>query len=236
MERVHVWATWQEVEPERLRHAVAVVMDVCLATTTLLTAYESGARTVHPADTVEEAIRLSAGLPGCLRGGEQNGEDIPGFDLGPLPTLYTPERVRGRDVVFVTTNGTRAIRAAEGADRLFIACLRNADATAEYLRTLEADDVYLICAGSRGHLSLEDFICAGWITERLCAEGTRLNDAARLARALANQRDPAEWVADGRVGRWLARQGLADVVRFVGTVGESQTVIEVRGGRIAGVP
>ncbi|SFV07117.1 2-phosphosulfolactate phosphatase [Alicyclobacillus macrosporangiidus] len=230
MRRIHVWATRQEIEPRRLEGAVAVVMDVCLATTTLVTAFERGARRVFPADSVQEALERSAGLPGSLKGGELDGFDIPGFDCGPLPTEYTRDRVRDRDLVFVTTNGTRAIRAAEAAERLFIACFRNTPATARFLNTLAPEDVYLICAGSRGHLSLEDFVCAGLLTELLDDGHARLNDAAVMARALAAQRTAAEWLAHSRVGRWLASRGLEEVVAFTGEVGASTSVVEVRDG------
>src|SRR5215210_7322086 len=108
--------TRQEIEPEKLSGATVVVIDVLLATTTLLTILENGARNVYPVASLEEAEEVGGGLDrsSLLRGGEQDAERIEGYDLGPYPKEYTPESVAGKDVIFVTTNGTRAIGAASG--------------------------------------------------------------------------------------------------------------------------
>ena len=47
--------TRQEIVPERLAGATAVVIDVFMATTTLLTILENGARDVYPVASLEEA-------------------------------------------------------------------------------------------------------------------------------------------------------------------------------------
>ncbi|MBX6352512.1 MAG: 2-phosphosulfolactate phosphatase [Thermoflavifilum sp.] len=232
MKRVHVWTTKDEIEVSRLQDSAAVVMDVLMATTTLVTMMESGARRVFPVGSVEDALRLASLLDApVIKGGEEGGREIPGFDLGPLPTLYTPEAVGGRDVVFVTTNGTRAIVRAENAGELFIASLRNAPATAEHVASLGVDDVYLICAGSGGHLSLEDFVCAG-VLARLLPAAESYNDAALAAMALAEQQSPLVWLKQGRVGRWLTRHDQADLVAFAADVGASDAVVAVEGRQL----
>src|SRR5918997_3165183 len=111
--------TRQEIEPEKLPDATVVVVDVFLATTTLLTIHENGARNVFPVATLVEAEEVGERLDGAhlLRGGEQDAERIEGYDLGPYPKEYAPEVVGGKDVIFVTTNGTRAISSAEPAKK-----------------------------------------------------------------------------------------------------------------------
>src|SRR5215204_5497779 len=111
LKRLRVLMTRQEIEPEKLPDATVVVV---LATTTLLTIYENGAQNVFPVATLEEAEEVGERLDGAhlLRGGEQDAERIEGYDLGPYPKEYAPEVVGGKDVVFVTTNGTQAIAAA----------------------------------------------------------------------------------------------------------------------------
>ena len=47
--------TRQEIMPERLAGATAVVFDTFMATTTLLAILENGARDVYPASSLEEA-------------------------------------------------------------------------------------------------------------------------------------------------------------------------------------
>lgn len=88
MRRLHLWLTKEQMVEERLRSTAAAVMDVFLATT-ILAILERDAR----------------------------ADDLPiaGFDLGPFPDGYGPEAVRGREVVYSTSNGTRSIGRAEAA-------------------------------------------------------------------------------------------------------------------------
>src|SRR5436305_701922 len=112
--------TRQEIKPERLPNATVVVLDVFLATTTLLTIFENGAQNVFPAASLEEAEEVSGRLDerNLLRGGEQDAKKIEGYDLGPYSWEYTTKVVSGKDVVFVTTNGTRPIDSAAGPREL----------------------------------------------------------------------------------------------------------------------
>src|ERR687886_1851881 len=157
LKRLRVLMTRQEIEPEKLAEATVVVIDVFLATTTLLTILENGARGVLPVATLEEAEEVAGGLDRAriLRGGEQDAEKIEGYDLGPYPDEYPSEVVEGRDVIFVTTNGTRAIGSAAPAERLLLGSMRNAPAVARYLGASGAEAVYLVCAGSAGRVSPE---------------------------------------------------------------------------------
>src|SRR3712207_6779035 len=91
----------EETVAETLAGATAVVVDVFLATTTLLTILENGARSVLPVASLEEAKEACARLDasGVLRGGEQDAARIEGYDHGPFPGEYPPETVAQRDVV-----------------------------------------------------------------------------------------------------------------------------------------
>ncbi len=231
MNKIRVWATKEEIDSAVLTEATVVVMDVLLATTTMVTMVENGAKRVFPAADAHEARWLKQFLEpeSSLLGGEEEGYAIPDFDCGPLPNEFSPERVAGKDVVFVTTNGTRAVRGAESARELLIANLRNAPSVAHYLQNTASEEVYLICAGSHGHLSLEDMLCAGLILSHLNLECVSVNDAARVARfGLAHaEADTFQWIQQGRVGRWFTKNGKEDVLRFVSDVGASQTLVGV---------
>lgn len=235
--------TRQEIEPEKLSGATVVVIDVFLATTTLLTILENGARSVLPVASLEEAEEVGGGLDRArtLRGGEQDAEKIEGYDLGPYPEEYTPEVVEDKDVIFVTTNGTRAISSAVPAESLLIGCLRNAPAVARYLETSGTESVYVICAGSAGRFTIEDFLGASAILSRLNGDGYlddwRLNDAAWLALDFAERYEGRETKAleHSRAGRWFLRNDMAKELEFVGDVGASETVAEVVDGRLRAV-
>ena len=232
--------TREEIDADKLAGSTVVVIDVFLATTTLLAALEHGARAVYPVASLEEAEEVGGRLEptSLLRGGEQDATRIEGYDLGPYPREYPPEVVSGKDVVFVTTNGTKAIGASSGARELLVGCLRNAPAVARYLRSSGAESVYVVCAGSAGRFTVEDFAGAAAIVSGMNADGHlddwRLNDAAWMALDFAARYGgrEAEALGQGRAGRWFLENGEEAAFEYAAAVGASETVAGVAEGRL----
>jgi 2-phosphosulfolactate phosphatase len=235
--------TREEIEPEKLSEATVIVIDVLLATTTMLAILENGARNVYPAASLEEAEEVGDRLDRTrlLYGGEQDAEKIEGYDLGPYPEEYAPEVVTDKDVIFVTTNGTQAIDAAANARELLVGCLRNAPAVAGYLKASDTESVYVVCAGSAGRFVLEDFLGASTILSHLNRQGHlddwRLNDAAWMALDFAERWDgkESEALKQARAGRWLLENDLPETFEFAGDVGASEVVPGVVQGRLRAV-
>lgn len=148
-----------------------VVIDVLRATSTIVAALAHGAVAVYPCATAGEARELAAGRGGDrLLCGEADSLKIAGFDLGNSPREFTPEAVAGREVVLVTSNGTRALRSLPGgAGEVVLASFLNAGAVGRHLARAAAGGVTIICAGTRGGFSLEDFLCAGYRESRIVA-------------------------------------------------------------------
>lgn len=240
MKRLRVLMTRQEIVPERLAGATSVVIDVLLATTTLVTAFDNGARRVFPTESLEEAGEVLDRLDASsvLRGGEQDAERIEGYELGPYPGEYPPETVADKDVIFVTTNGTRAIADAAPSEEVLIGCLRNAPAVAHCLESSGVDSIYLICAGAGRRFTLEDFLGASTILSYMHIEGWHLNDAARMALDFARDYQDREMEAlrHSRAGRWFAENDRMEELEFVGDVGASDLVAQVVDGQLHRVP
>ena len=237
LKRLRVLMTRQEIVPERLVDATVVVLDVFMATTTLLTILENGARGVYPVESLQEADRVRENLDAgsVLRGGEQDAERIDGYDHGPFPEEYAPEIVAGKDVIFVTTNGTRAIADVASADTVLLGCLRNAPAVARHLESSGADSVYLVCAGSAGRFTLEDFLGAATIMSHMDTSSWRPNDGAWMARDL-NERHRGrthEILKQARAGRWFVEHDRPDTLDFVADVGASDLVPKVAAGKLS---
>ena len=234
--RLRVLMTRQEIVPERLAGATAVVFDVFMATTTLLAILENGARGVYPVASLEEADQVKEKLDtgSLLRGGEQDAARIEGYDHGPFPEEYAPEVVGGKDVIFVTTNGTRAIADAAPADSVLLGTLRNARALASHLEASGADSIYLVCAGAGGRFNLEDFLGAATLLSFMDVDGFALNDGARLALDFAERHgeNSYEPLKQSRAGRWFVDNDRMDTFDFVADVGASGLVAEVVGGKL----
>jgi 2-phosphosulfolactate phosphatase len=234
--RLRVLTTQEAAAPEHLQGQTVVVFDVLVATTTLVTILENGARRVFAAGNLHDAEQIARRLDhsALIRGGEQNALNIDGYDRGPLPVEYGSESVAGKDVVFVSTNGTRALARAASAGHLIVGNIRNAPAVARHLERVRPESVHLVCAGSRGGFSLEDFVGAGMVLAHLDLARWRVNDAGWLARDLADRYSGrlGELLRNARAARWFLEHGREDILDFVGDLGASQLVAEVRQGEL----
>jgi 2-phosphosulfolactate phosphatase len=180
----------RDLKPEHLIDRAVAVFDVLRATTTMMAALASGAKEIFAFDSIDTARSAAAGFDGPkLLCGELRTLPPPGFDLGNSPGDYTAERVKGRTIFFSTTNGTRAINAVLSSPTpprcLFAAALVNASAAAKALLSTQCD-ITLLCSGSDGQFSAEDFLGAGAVIDALEREakvvpGTDAVLAARFA-------------------------------------------------------
>jgi 2-phosphosulfolactate phosphatase len=167
--------------PEDLAGKAVVVIDILRATTTIVHALAAGAAEVTVCQEVDEALRLAASRSqGVVLGGERGGLPIAGFDLGNSPTAYTRERVAGREVIFTTTNGTRAMARCAAARRILIGAFTNFSAICRELA--DEPHVVLVCAGTDGEVTREDTLFAGAVVDELARGRTTLvNDQAEIA-------------------------------------------------------
>ena len=197
--------------------AVAVIVDVLRSTTTLTVALDHGAARVVPVATPAEGFALRTRAPNALLCGERVGRRIEGFDLGNSPYEYEAARVEGRDLIFASTNGSRALLAAASARARILAAFVNLAAVVERLGGER--EVAILCAGTSGEFALEDAACAGLLVRRLCARGARpANAAAALAGTLAPEdagevRSIVHGCSHGRYLRSLGPEFVRDVER-----------------------
>lgn len=155
-------------------NSIVVVVDVFRATSAIVTALQHGAKSFIPVSTIEEARTLAA--QGFLAGGERNGEVVEGFELGNSPFSYMDDKIKGREIVLTTTNGTRAINlAAKNTDTVLIGSFLNLQAVADYIQT-QKKDVIVFCAGWKNRVNMEDSLFAGAITNILLNSGKFKSD------------------------------------------------------------
>lgn len=187
---VHVHFLPKLVEPETLANSTVVVLDILRASTTITTALVNGAKEVIPCGEVDEAKSIAAKLPDgtFLLGGERGGLLIPGFDAGNSPAEYPVERVKGKSIIFTTTNGTAAMLRCKLANEILIGSFVNLDAICERLSDASAKRaIHILCAGTGGVITREDVLCGGAMVAQLFGaagecENHSLNDQAILAR------------------------------------------------------
>lgn len=155
---------------EPASHAIGVV-DVLRATTSLVAMFDGGLIRAIIADTLRDARALSLRNFSLLCG-EAKALPLAGFDHGNSPVEFAEAALRGKSAVLWTTNGTRAIAAAQVAPVVVAAALRNRRAASRRLleeATKRHTGVALVCAGlDRGAtFSLEDTVTAGAMVEAM---------------------------------------------------------------------
>lgn len=211
--RVEVHFTPHQIDELALRETAAVVIDVLRASTSIATALHHGAKEIIPVTTVERAVKISGNLFGdyVLRGGERNGRMIEGFNLGNSPFEYSEERVKGKAIIFSSTNGSLAIDKVRFARNVLIGGFVNISLIAQFLRELNRDFI-IMCAGNNGMFSLEDSVCAGMLVQILADDETVdlvPSDAATAATMLykGHKRNLQKMLKSCEHGKYLATLG-----------------------------
>ena len=171
MLRIHVL-------PRELKGRTCVLIDVLRATSTIVTALASGANSVKPVLTVEDALKLKG--YGYIVAGERGGIKPPDFDLGNSPLEFRKHDLAGKRIALTTTNGTRALSMME-CDVIYAASFLNLSSVSRLISDL--DDVDVVCSGTEGEFSLEDFLLAGFLAKSYPGE---MNDAAEVSAVYAS--------------------------------------------------
>jgi 2-phosphosulfolactate phosphatase len=220
----------------QLRDKNIVVLDVLRASSTITVALNNGAREVIPVASIESAVKISGSLFGevTLRGGERNGKMIEGFNLGNSPLEYSEPSVKGKSIIYCTTNGSVAMAKSRYARTLIIGSFLNLSTVVEYMKE-ENKDFLFICAGrinTIGYFSLEDAVCAGMMIQKLMkieALELNLSDSAKAAHALYKSfgRSILKMLRTSEHGKFLVEIGYADDLKICAAV-DSVPVLPVQ--------
>ncbi len=240
MPKIAVLATPDSIQCHDLRGSAAAVIDVLRATSSITQAFSSGCERLIPARTEEEARNVLKGNPGAIISGEQRGLKIEGFDLGNSPLEYSPENVRGKTVIMTTSNGTKAIlgAAGSGASPVLVCSFLNLGAAARAYLAHSRRDLAVVCSGSHGEFSLEDFVCGGALVSAIMslapsAEFT-LDEAAREAVASfeSYRGDVLAVFDDSEHGRYLKTIGFQEDLVYCARASSLDIVPAFSGGAI----
>ena len=172
---------------------VAIVIDVLRATTTITSALTQGYERVLACGELDEARELAGRLgEGAVLAGERKCVKPEGFDLGNSPRDFDGGAPLGTSLVLTTTNGTKAIVAADAhAEVILIGCLLNLRACAAQAAAIAKErggSVLVQCAGVKGELTMDDSYTAGRFVQELNAllPEWQLTDAARASEVIAD--------------------------------------------------
>ena len=215
-----------------LRETTAVVIDALRGSSTVIVALKNGASRIIPADEIEEAKTLANKWPTgeYVLCAERNGLKVTGFDLGNSPFEYTPKVVGGKDIIYSSTNCSKAMLAAYGADRLLVGSFNNLSACVEAMGSQKR--VVLLCAGKMGRFALEDAVCAGMFVNEFLLNSTSevaLNDASRTAKILFDyyHRDILKLLKESSHGNYLMQLGQEKDLELIAAIDSERIVPEL---------
>jgi 2-phosphosulfolactate phosphatase len=224
----------------QLREKNIVVIDVLRASTTITVALNNGAREIIPVGSIESAVKISGSLFGevTLRGGERNGKIIEGFNLGNSPLEYGESAVKGKSIIYCTTNGSIAMAKSRYARTLAVGSFINLSAIVNFIRD-ENKDFLFVCAGRAntiGNFSLEDAVCAGMMIQNLLkieSLNVELSDSAKAAHVLSKSfgRSILKMLKTSEHGKYLIEIGFADDLKICAQI-DSVPVLPLLNGTV----
>ncbi|WP_028357101.1 2-phosphosulfolactate phosphatase [Brackiella oedipodis] len=222
MRRIEVVLRKEDLKQHNHQSSIAIVLDIIFATSSITSALEAGVNKVYTALSLDDAIQLGQQMPhdNWVIAGEQMAQAFEGYMSYEPLTLNQPQ-MAGKDLIYATTNGTVALRYAATFAATYAASLRNANAVIKHvLAHNPADqDIVLICSGSHGHFSLEDFYGAGCMVACLLAQGGAANfncsDAAWAAYFCYANAKAYDVISQGRLAHLMQSRGMSDNLDFI---------------------
>lgn len=192
-----------------------VVVDILRASTSICAAFHYGVKEIIPVSRLEEARSLKS--QGYLVAAERDGQILDFADMGNSAFDFMKKEVKGKSVVYSTTNGTQAIMQAANLGQVVIGAFSNISVLVDWLIS-QKGSVVILCAGWKGKFNLEDAFFAGALAERLLHSGAFIKecDTASAAISIWNEgkSDPLAYMEQALHRKRLIRLGLDDVIPY----------------------
>lgn len=209
------------------RDSIVVIVDILRASSAICTAFMNGASRILPVATLEEARELKK--KEFLVAAERDGIVRDFADFGNSPFNFTAERVRGKHIVYSTTNGTQAIQLASSSYKVIIGSFLNFSAVNNYI-IKENRDVLILCAGWKNKFNLEDTLYAGAVTDYLISNHylNTICDSALASQDLWSiaKVNLTDYIGKAAQRHRLKKNGLDDVLEYCHTF-DLTTVIPI---------
>jgi 2-phosphosulfolactate phosphatase len=213
-------------------NAIAVIIDVFRATSTIAAALHNGANCVIPVASVAECIALGNDIEGSITAGERDGKIAEGLKHGNPPSEYPVEFIKGKTLVLTTTNGTRLLHMVKDASAIITGSFVNLTAVCDYLIS-QKKNVLLGCAAWKDKFNLEDTLFAGAVVNRVKDHFEINCDSARAANYLyeySAKGDAISFLRDSSHYKRLSAYGLQKDMEYCATE-DVHLVVPILNGR-----
>ena len=224
MNSIEVCFTPELIHLHEVKGKLVVVVDIFLATSTMVAALAHGVTEIIPFADLESCRAMQA--QGYLIAGERDGLTAPGFELGNSPVAFLEGNYAGKKLAMTTTNGTLALDKSKGASEILIGAFPNLKATASYIQSRNLD-VLIHCAGWKGRFNLEDSLYAGALVQALSETHTNQEDGALAMGSLFVQQgnNLASYLAQASHAKRLQNHGIEADIDFCLTLNRYDQVV-----------
>ncbi len=212
-----------------------VAIDVIRATTTAVTAVTLGRR-CYPVPSLEAALPTAARLHEPLLCGELGGNMPFGFDITNSPFEVVNRADHWRPMILLSSSGTQLVHNAAEAGPTYLACLRNWEATVDFLAE-RYQRIAVIGAGTRGEFREEDQYCCaliagGLVARGFAAEGNQTTEVIDRWKGKAMD----AWKESKSVDYLRRSNQLRDLDFILAHLNDLRAVYAVRNGEIVMIP
>ncbi|MBB6446595.1 2-phosphosulfolactate phosphatase [Bacillus benzoevorans] len=222
MVKIHVLTQKEMINPLKIKNCTAVIFDVLLATTTITTLFQYGAKKIIPVLNVEEALEVSQELSeySYILCGEKKGLKVENF-LYPCPLELKKKNILDKTIILSTTNGTVALNHSFPASFIYASCFLNNHYMADHLLQNHSEKtILLVCAGNHGNFSMEDFLGTGHLIQEFYRnagdeENIHLSDSGAAAYHFYRQlheKQMMNYFLTSQTGKLLTSLGYRDSI------------------------
>ncbi|HAN18073.1 MAG: hypothetical protein A2X13_03870 [Bacteroidetes bacterium GWC2_33_15] len=215
------------------KNKVIVIVDIFRATSIICTMFMNGASKVIPVESLEIAKEYKE--KGFLVAAERNGKKLDFADFGNSPFEFTPAKVKGKTIVYSTTNGTNTINLCRNFDLVVISSFLNFTSTVNFLIN-QNKDIIILCSGWEGNLCLEDTVFAGVLSEKLISTNLFLaqDDSALNSMDIWNHAKPdiTKYLSKSFQFKRLTKLGMNDIIKYCLTFDKTEIIPVLTGNFI----
>jgi len=203
---------------------VLILVDALRASATVCCLLHQGAKHVTVVDDVQQARDIRTKRPNVVTCGERGGVKIAGFDLGNSPTEILKADLRGKSVVFTSSNFAYRLVAARQAEHLLVGTCINASACCREALALAENGASRIAIIPAGHTDApleeaeEDWAASSLLARMLIEAGAEPEELIAFKVAGYGNRIEREGLSgiftNSRHGKALASLGYAEDVSW----------------------
>ena len=210
-----------------------MISDILRASTSVCAALDNGVEAIIPVADIEVAREMKG--RGYIVASERDGSKLDFADFGNSPFSFLQPELKGKTIVYCTTNGTQAIDTAKDHGTIVIGSFLNLSALAGWL-ALKQENVVILCSGWKGKFSLEDSVFAGALAQKLIDLHGLVTEDDSVAAALdlwnEAQPDLLKYMQKASHRLRLRRLGLDDILEYTFTLDSTRVIPVLIGDRI----